>query len=81
MYLSKLWLFLIALVAAAAITVVLLLPRQVHRTVIRGEANRLQTACGVIHILLADDARNRVELVGAFARSPEIVAVVDSAGS
>jgi hypothetical protein len=79
-YLSKLWLFVVALVAAVAVVIVLLLPRQALRTQVRGETNRLQTACGVIHILLADDARNRVELVGAFARSPEIMAALESAG-
>jgi hypothetical protein len=76
---SKIWFFLIALVAAAAITVALLLPRPAQRALVRGEANRLQTACGVIHILLADDARNRVELAGAFARSPEIMAALEAA--
>ena len=60
MFLSRLWLFVIALTAAVAVMIALLLPRQAQRTLLRGEASRLQTACGVIHILLADDARNRV---------------------
>jgi Double sensory domain of two-component sensor kinase len=76
---SKIWFFVIALVAAVALTIALVLPRPAQRTLIRGEANRLQTACGVIHILLADDARNRVELAGAFARSPEIMNALDAA--
>jgi len=76
---SKIWFFLIALMAAVALTIALVLPRPAQRTLARGEANRLQTACGVIHILLADDARNRVELAGAFARSPEIMNALDSA--
>jgi hypothetical protein len=77
---SKIWFFMVALVAAIAVTVALLLPRPAQRALIRGETDRLQTACGVIHILLADDARNRVELAGAFARAPEIVAALESAG-
>jgi hypothetical protein len=76
---SKIWFFVIALLAAVALTIALVLPRPAQRTLVRGEANRLQTACGVIHILLADDARNRVELAGAFARSPEIMNALDAA--
>jgi hypothetical protein len=78
---SKIWLFLIALAAAVALTVALVLPRPAQRALSRGEANRLQTACGVIHILLADDARNRVDLAGAFARAPEIMSALESASS
>jgi hypothetical protein len=76
---SKIWFFLIALVAAITFTIALVLPRPAQRALIRGEANRLQTACSVIHILLTDDARNRVELAGAFARSPEIMNALESA--
>jgi hypothetical protein len=76
---SKIWFFLIALGAAVALTIALVLPRPAQRTLVRGEATRLSTACGVIHILLADDARNRVELAGAFARSPEIMNALESA--
>jgi hypothetical protein len=76
---SKIWFFLVALAGAVALTVALVLPRPAQRSLVRGEANRLQTACGVIHILLADDARNRVELAGAFARAPEIMAALESA--
>ena len=78
---SKIWLFLLALAAAAAATVALLLPRPAQRTLVRGEVNRLQTACSVIHILLADDARNRIDLAGAFARSPEIMNALEAASS
>ena len=79
MFWSKIWFFLIALAAAVALTVALVLPRPAQRTLVRGEATRLATACSVIHILLADDARNRVELAGLFARSPEIVNALDAA--
>ena len=81
MFWSKIWFFVVALAAAVAVTVALLLPRPAERALVRGEANRLQTACGVIHILLADDARNRVELAGAFARSPEIMAALEAASA
>ncbi|HEX3482158.1 MAG TPA: hypothetical protein VHT91_44390, partial [Kofleriaceae bacterium] len=79
MFWSKIWLFLLALVAAAAVTAALLVPRPAQRALVRGEVNRLQTACSVIHILLADDARNRVDLAGAFARSPEVMNALDAA--
>jgi hypothetical protein len=78
---SKIWLFLLALAAAAAVTAALVLPRPAQRTLVRGEVNRLQTACSVIHILLADDARNRIDLAGAFARSPEIMNALEAASS
>lgn len=81
MFWSKIWFFVVALAAAVAVTVALLLPRPAERALVRGEASRLQTACGVIHILLADDARNRVELAGAFARSPEIMAALEAASA
>src|SRR5204862_6039902 len=77
----KIWLFLIARAGAVALTVALVLPRPAQRSMMRGEANRLQTACGVIHILLADDARNRVDLAGAFARAPEIMNALEAASS
>ena len=79
MFWSKIWFFLIALAAAVALTIALVLPRPAQRTLVRGEATRLATACSVIHILLADDARNRVELAGSFARSPEIMNALDAA--
>jgi hypothetical protein len=78
---SKIWLFLLALAAAAAVTAALVLPRPAQRAQVRGEVNRLQTACSVIHILLTDDARNRIDLAGAFARSPEIMNALEAASS
>jgi hypothetical protein len=76
---SKIWFFVIALVGAVALTIALVLPRPAQRALVRGEVTRLQTACSVIHILLADDARNRVDLAGAFARSPEIMNALEAA--
>jgi len=78
---SKIWFFLIALVAAAALTIAFVLPRPAQRALLRDEMNRLSTACSVIRILLADNARNRVELAGAFARSPEIMNALEAASA
>jgi hypothetical protein len=76
---SKIWLFLIALTGAVALTIALVLPRPAQRALSRGEAKRLKDACSVIHILLADDARTRVDLAGAFARAPEVMNALEAA--
>jgi len=76
---SKIWFFLIAVGAAVALTIALVLPRPAERTLVNEESQRLVVACGVIDILLADDARNRVELAGSFARTPEIVSALEAA--
>lgn len=79
MFLSKIWFFVIALLAAVALTVALVMPRPAQRRFVKEEQDRLAIACGVIDILLTDDARNRVELAGTFARAPEIVNALESA--
>ena len=79
MFLAKIWFFLVALVAAIALTIALVLPRPAQRTLVAEEQQRLVVACGVIDILLGDDARNRVELAGAFSRTQEIVTALESA--
>ena len=79
MFLSKIWFFLIALAAAVAMTIALVMPRPAQRTQVTEEQNRLAVACGVIDILLADEARNRVEIVGSFARTKEVVSALESA--
>jgi hypothetical protein len=76
---SKIWFFLVAVGAAVAVTIALVLPRPAERTLVNEEQQRLVVACGVIDILLADDARNRVELAGSFARTPEIVNALEAA--
>ncbi|HEY4243873.1 MAG TPA: MXAN_5187 family protein [Kofleriaceae bacterium] len=81
MFWSKIWFFLIALGAAAALTVALVLPRPAQRTFVAEEQNRLSVACGAIDISLLDDANKRVELASAFARAPEVVAALDSASA
>lgn len=79
MFLAKIWFFLVALVAAIALTIALVLPRPAQRTLVAEEQQRLVVACGVIDILLGDDARNRVELAGAFSRTQEIVTALEAA--
>src|SRR5690242_16788240 len=81
MFLSKIWFFVIALLAGVALTVALVMPRPAQRRYIKEEQDRLAIACGVIDILLTDDARNRVDLAGTFARAPEIVAALESASA
>lgn len=79
MFFSKIWFFLVALAAAVALTIALVMPRPAARAVVGEERHRLVVACGVVDILLGDDARNRVELAGAFARTPEIVTALETA--
>ncbi len=81
MFLSKIWFFLIALAATVAITVALVMPRPAQRAAVVEQHDRLAVACGVVNILLSDDARNRVELASSFARTPEIVSALESASN
>jgi hypothetical protein len=78
-FLSKIWLFLISLAAAVALTVALVMPRPAQRQLYAEEKNRLGIACSVIDIVLADNARSRVELAGSFARAQKIVSALESA--
>jgi hypothetical protein len=80
-FLSKIWFFLIALAAAIALTIALVMPRPAQRQAAADEQNRLAVACGVVNILLTDDARNRVELASSFSRAPEIVGALEAAGN
>jgi len=79
-FFSKIWFFLIALVAAVGLTIALVMPRPAARNHGNEEKQRLVVACTVIDILLGDDARNRVELASAFGRKTEVVAALDAAG-
>jgi len=80
-FFSKIWFFLIALVAAVGLTIALVMPRPAARTHGNDEKQRLVVACTVIDILLGDDARSRVELASAFASKLEVVTALDSASS
>jgi hypothetical protein len=78
---SKIWFFLVAVAAAIALTFALALPRPAATSMVNEEHRRLAVACGVINILLADDARKRVDLAGSFARSEDIVKALESASA
>ncbi|MEZ4367605.1 MAG: hypothetical protein R2939_15205 [Kofleriaceae bacterium] len=80
MFWSKIWFFLVAVAAALALTFALVMPRPAERAHVTAERQRLAVACGVVNILLKDAARQRVELVSAFSRSPAVVAALDEAG-
>jgi hypothetical protein len=80
-FLSKIWFFLVALVAAAALTVALVMPRPAQRTLVSEERSRLAVGCGVVDILLADDARKRVDLASTVARAPDIVDKLEGASA
>jgi hypothetical protein len=80
-FLSKIWFFLIALAATVAMTIALVMPRPAQRQALVEEHNRLAVACGLVTILLTDDARNRVELAGSFSRASEVVNALESASN
>lgn len=81
MFWSKIWFFLVAVAAAIALTIALVLPRPAARALVREEHSRLTVACGVVGILLADDARKRVDLAGSFARTDDIMKALDAASA
>lgn len=69
MFLSKIWFFLVAVVAALAITVALVMPRPAERASLQQEAKGIRTACLVTNILLRDSARARMQLTSEFAQA------------
>lgn len=81
MFWSKIWFFLIAVAGALALTIALVLPRPAARKLVTEERNRLTVACGVVNILLADNARKRVETAALFARHNLVVNALVEASS
>ncbi len=81
MFWSKIWFFFVAVVGAVALTIALVLPRPAERAMVTEEHRRLAVACGVIGILLTDDARKRVDLASSFARTPEVTEMLASASA
>ena len=80
MYFSKIWLFLVTLAAAVALTIALVMPRPAQRARVQAEQDRLVVACSVVDILLRDNAVSRVDNVAApFARDPELVTALTQA--
>jgi len=80
-FLSKIWMFVVALAAGIALAIALIMPRPAQRAVVQGEHDRLSIACSVVDIQLEADAHVRVELAGAFSRAPDIVTALDQASS
>lgn len=81
MFFSKIWLFLLTLAAALAVTTALLLPRPSQRAHEQGEQQRLAVGCGVVNLLLADNARSRVDSVRRLMRASELAAVLAAASA
>ena len=69
MFLSKIWFFLVTVIAALAITVALVMPRPAERAGVIQENKSVRTACLVTDILLRDNARARIQLTGEFAQA------------
>ncbi len=81
MFWSKIWLFIVAAVAAIAVTVALLMPRPAERSRALEERDRLVVACDVVNILLKNSARSQVDVAGIFARTGPIVDALAQAGA
>ena len=69
MFWSKIWFFLVAVVAAVSLTLALLMPRPAERATVGSDKKRLARACSVTEILLRDFARSRIQLAGDTARA------------
>ncbi len=69
MFWSKIWFFLVAVVAGVAITIALVMPRPAERANAITQQKRLKSACSIAGILLRDNARQRVQLTGELARA------------
>jgi hypothetical protein len=78
-FLSKIWLFIVAAFATVAITVALLLPRPAQRARVDEERQRLVVACDVVGIQMRDSARVQVDVAGAFARQGAVVSALEKA--
>ncbi|MBT8492001.1 MAG: hypothetical protein KJO07_02980, partial [Deltaproteobacteria bacterium] len=80
MFLSKIWFFLLAIIAAAAITVALVMPRPAERATAKSERKRLQRACSVVNLVLRDNAGSRVRQASSAARGYGLGEVTAKAG-
>jgi hypothetical protein len=68
MFWSKIWFFLVAVVAGVTLTLALVMPRPAERATEVSETNRLARACVITEILLRDFAQSRIQLAGQTAR-------------
>jgi hypothetical protein len=81
MFWSKIWFFLVAAVAAVALTLALVMPRPAERATVNTEQKQLRTACSVASILMRDFARTRVQLAADTARDESGLDAVLAASS
>jgi hypothetical protein len=68
MFWSKIWFFLVAVVAGVTLTLALVMPRPAERATVTAERSRLSRACSITEILLRDFAQSRIELARETAR-------------
>lgn len=79
MFFSKIWFFLVAIAAAAALTIALVMPRPAERAALKEEKRRIKDSCAVVNILLTQNARVRIDLAAAFARAGKVPEILDTA--
>ena len=70
MFLSKIWFFLVAVIAAVCLSVALTMPRPAERKVLDTENERLVRARWGAQMLLRENAREWIDLAASFARVP-----------
>jgi hypothetical protein len=79
MFWSKIWFFLVAVVAGVTLALALVMPRPAERANVLAETGRLSRACVITEILLRDFAQSRIQLAGQTARVQGLdVALVDA---
>ena len=81
MFLSKIWIFLLAVAAAIAFTIALVMPRPAGRDTVAREAPRLVEACSFTNILLQTNARARIDLADSFSRAPGLAKAMKKANT
>ncbi len=69
MFLSKIWFFLITIVAVVAITIALIMPKPAERAGRVHEDDSLRTACRVTNVILRGNARAQIQLTSEFAQA------------
>lgn len=67
MFLSKIWFFLVAVLAVAALTIALVMPRPAQRATFKAEDVTVKRACGIASVLLQQNARQRIDLAANYA--------------
>jgi hypothetical protein len=71
LFLSKIWFFVIAVVAAVAVLIALIMPRPAERVQTHDvEPDRVTVARASVEMLLRENARSWIDLASVFARVP-----------